>query len=101
MQQVLNYSNAVERTQHAVQGQAEEVARAFAKELEKTAEHQLSQTHATQETEQTGIRDSDQRKKKHYARHLPTPGAKSEEEKKEEVAPPAETGHGTNINVVA
>lgn len=101
MQQVLQYSNVPERVQHAIQGQTEDLTRAFNKEMEKAADTQLTQTHETKGAEEALIRDTDQRKPKHYARHLPTP--KKEEEEKEEAPaqPPAESGHGLNINVVA
>ncbi len=101
MQQVLQYSNATERVQHAIQGQTEDITRAFNKEMEKVTETQLTQTHETKGAEEALIRDYDQRKPKHYARHLPTP--KEEEEEKEEAPaqPPAESGHGSMINVVA
>ncbi|MBF0291088.1 MAG: hypothetical protein HQK86_02930 [Nitrospinae bacterium] len=102
MQQVLQYSNVPERVQHAIQGQTEDLTRAFNKEMEKAADTQLTQTHETKGVEEALIRDTDQRKPKHYARHLPAP--KQEEEEKEEAPPappPAESGHGLNINVVA
>jgi hypothetical protein len=102
MQQVLQYSNVTERVQHAIQGQAEDVARSFNKELEKVTETQLTQTHETKEAENALIRDSDQRKPKHYARRLPEPKEEEEEKKEEQPpTPPAESGHGSVINVVA
>ena len=102
MQQVLQYSNATERVQHAIQGQAEDLARSFNKEMEKVTDTQLTQTHETKGTEEALIRDYDQRKPKHYARHLPEPKEEEEEKKEEAPAqPPAESGHGSMINVVA
>jgi len=100
MQQVLQLSNTVERVQQAQQGAAAEAAHTFAREIEKTTEHERNQPRATQEAEEPGIHDYDQRKKKHFARHLPEAKTK-EEEKEEKQPPPAEAGHGTVINIIA
>ncbi|MBI5816429.1 MAG: hypothetical protein HZB29_12555 [Nitrospinae bacterium] len=100
MQQVLQLSNTVERVQQAQQGVTADVAHSFAREVEKTTAVQRNQTHAATEAEEPGIRDNDQRKRKHYARRMPERKAK-EEEAGEKQAPPAETGHGTVINIVA
>lgn len=101
MQQVLQYSNVTERVQHAIQGQTEDITRAFNKELKEVEETQLTQTHETKETEGAHIRDTDQRKPKHYARHLPNPKEEEEEKGEPPTQPPAESGHGSMINVVA
>jgi hypothetical protein len=102
MQQVLQYSNVTERVQHAIQGQTEDLTRSFNKEMKEVAETQLSQTHATKEAEGALIRDDDHEKSKHFAHH-PPPKKHAEEEEKEEAPaqPPAESGHGAMINIVA
>jgi len=98
----LQLSNVVERAQFAQQHQADEVSRAFDKELEKVVEREGDQTHATKESEESrAISDSDQRKEKRYARRPPKPPEEEEEEEGKEQPPPAEeTGQGQLINVV-
>jgi hypothetical protein len=104
MQQVLQYSNVTERVQHAIQGQTDDLTRAFNKELKDVEETQLTQTHETKEAEPALIREDDHEKSKHFARN-PHPKKHAEEEKKEKqeppAPPPAEAGHGAILNIVA
>lgn len=88
MQYVLQLSNTVERAQMAQQHQADEVSRAFDRELEKIDKREGDQTRATRESEEIrGLSDSDQRKEKRYARRQPGPHEKKEEEEEKKPAP--------------
>lgn len=101
MQQVLQLSNVVERAQFAQQHQADEVSRAFDRELEKLAEREGDQTRETKETEETRpISDEDQRRRRRQMRLLLKPGEEEKEEKEEGKPAVDESGHGQLINVV-
>ena len=102
LQQVLQLSSAVERAQMAQQSQTSELARGFDKEFEKIADHKREQTQAMSETENAKIRDEDQRKRKHYARHLPQPSQdRKEKDEPENKAVQGDSDQGAMINVVA
>lgn len=100
MQYVLQLSNTVERAQMAQQHQADEVSRAFDRELEKLALREGDQTHATRESEEVrALNDSDQRKEKRYARRLPKPREKEKEEEKKPAPEAADEGRLVDVIV--